>query len=190
MRDAVIVSTARTGIGRAFRGSLNATRSPSLAGHALAHAVARAGVDPAEVEDVILGTVLAAGTAGSNIARHAAFAAGIAVTAGAMTVDRQCASGLMAIATAARQVILDGQDVVAAGGQENISAVQEAYFRWTAEPKLTRPSPTVLPHAYMPMLQDRRTWSPPAMASAARCAGRLCGGKPAPHRRSAGRRPL
>lgn len=152
MKDAVIVSTARTGIGKAFRGSLNATKSPSLAGHALAHAVARAGVDPAEVEDVILGTVLAAGTAGMNIARNAAFAAGLPVTAGAMTVDRQCASGLMAIATAAKQVIVDGQDVVAAGGQENISAVQEAYFRWAgaeADPAVT----ARVPHAYMPMLQ-------------------------------------
>lgn len=152
MKDAVIVSTARTGIGKAFRGSLNATKSPSLAGHALAHAVARAGVDPAEVEDVILGTVLAAGTAGMNIARNAAFAAGLPVTAGAMTVDRQCASGLMAIATAAKQVIVDGQDVVAAGGQENISAVQEAYFHWAgaeADPAVT----ARVPHAYMPMLQ-------------------------------------
>jgi len=156
MRDAVIVSTARTGIGRAFRGSLNATKSPSLAGHALAHAVARAGIDPAEVEDVILGTVLAAGTAGMNVARHAALAAGIPVTAAAMTVDRQCASGLMAIAIAAKQVIVDGQDVVAAGGQENISAVQEAYFRWTTAE--TDPAVTArVPDAYMPMLQTAET---------------------------------
>jgi len=156
MRDAVIVSTARTGIGRAFRGSLNATKSPSLAGHALAHAVARAGIDPAEVEDVILGTVLAAGTAGMNIARNAALAAGIPVTAGAMTVDRQCASGLMAIAAAAKQIIVDGQDVVAAGGQENISAVQESYFRWAGAE--TDPAVTArVPHAYMPMLQTAET---------------------------------
>lgn len=156
MRDAVIVSTARTGIGKAFRGSLNATKSPSLAGHALAHAVARAGIDPAEVEDVVLGTVLAAGTGGMNVARHAALAAGIPVTAGAMTVDRQCASGLMAIATAAKQIIVDGQEVVAAGGQENISAVQEAYFRWAsaeADPAVT----ARVPHAYMPMLQTAET---------------------------------
>jgi acetyl-CoA acetyltransferase family protein len=152
MREAVIVSTARTGIGKAFRGSLNATKSPSLAGHALSHAVSRAGIEPAEVEDVILGTVLAAGTGGMNVARNAALAAGIPVTAGAMTVDRQCASGLMAIATAAKQIIVDGQEVVAAGGQENISAVQEAYFRWVsaeADPAVK----ALVPHAYMPMLQ-------------------------------------
>jgi acetyl-CoA C-acetyltransferase len=156
MTDAVIVSTARTGIGRAFRGSLNATKSPSLAGHALAHAVARAGIDPGEVEDVILGTVLAAGTAGMNVARNAALAAGIPVTAGAMTVDRQCASGLMAIAAAAKQIIVDGQQIVAAGGQDNISAVQEAYFRWAsaeADPAVT----ARVPHAYMPMLQTAET---------------------------------
>lgn len=156
MTDAVIVSTARTGIGRAFRGSLNATKSPSLAGHALAHAVARAGIDPGEVEDVILGTVLAAGTAGMNIARNAALAAGIPVTAGAMTVDRQCASGLMAIAAAAKQIIVDGQQIVGAGGQDSISAVQEAYFRWAsaeADPAVT----ARVPHAYMPMLQTAET---------------------------------
>jgi len=156
MTDAVIVSTARTGIGRAFRGSLNATKSPSLAGHALAHAVARAGIDPGEVEDVILGTVLAAGTAGMNIARNAALAAGIPVTAGAMTVDRQCASGLMAIAAAANQIIVDGQQIVGAGGQDSISAVQEAYFRWAsaeADPAVT----ARVPHAYMPMLQTAET---------------------------------
>lgn len=152
MREAVIVSTARTGIGRAYRGSLNATKSPTLAGHALRHAVARAGVDPAEVEDVVMGTVLAAGTAGMNIARNAAFAAGLPAGVAAQTMDRQCASGLMAIATAAKQIMVDGQTVNAAGGQENISAVQDRYFTWAAE----EADPNVIAqaeHAYMPMLK-------------------------------------
>lgn len=151
MKEAVIVSTARTPIGRAFRGSFNNVKSPTLMGHALKHAVQRAGIESAEIEDVIIGTVLAAGTAGMNIARHAAFAAGIPVTAGAQTVDRQCSSGLMAIGMAAKQIIVDGMDVVAAGGQDNISAVQNAYFEWAAKDK----DPNVeklAPHSYMPML--------------------------------------
>jgi acetyl-CoA acetyltransferase family protein len=152
MKEAVIVSTARTPIGRAFRGSFNNIKSPTLMAHALRHAVQRAGVDGAEVEDVIVGTVLAAGTAGLNIARNAALAAGIPVTAGAQTIDRQCSSGLMAIGMAAKQIIVDGMEVVVAGGQDNISAVQPAYFEWLTREK----DPNVeklAPHAYMPMLQ-------------------------------------
>ena len=116
MREAVIVSTARTGIGRAYRGSLNNTKSPSLAGHVIAHAVSRAGIDAAEVEDVVLGTVLGIGTAGMNLGRNAALAAGLPATVPGQTMDRQCASGLMAIATAAKQIMVDGMDVVVAGG--------------------------------------------------------------------------
>ena len=152
MREAVIVSTARTGIGKAFRGSLNATKSPSLTAHALNHAISRAGIEPGEIEDFVLGTVLAAGTAGMNLARNAVFAAGLPATISGQTMDRQCASGLMAIATAAKQVMVDGMDVVAAGGQDNISAVQERYFGWVQETK----DPAVIAHAehaYMPMLQ-------------------------------------
>ncbi|PTT89576.1 acetyl-CoA C-acyltransferase, partial [Pseudomonas sp. HMWF031] len=152
MREAMIVSTARTPIGKATRGSLNNIKSPTLMGHALRHAVERAGIDPALIEDVVIGTVLAAGTAGSNLARNAVFAAGLPLSVSGMTVDRQCSSGLMAIATAARQIVHDGMQVVAAGGQENISAVQQQYFRWVADEQ----DPAVLqavPHAYMPMLQ-------------------------------------
>ncbi|GHG86791.1 acetyl-CoA C-acyltransferase [Pseudodonghicola xiamenensis] len=151
MREAVIVSTARTGIGKAYRGALNATKSPTLAGHVLKAAVERAKIDPAEIEDVVMGTVLAAGTAGMNLARNASFAAGLPVTVAGQTMDRQCASGLMAIATAAKQVMVDGMDVVAAGGQENISAVQDKYTAWVQETV----DPNVLAqakHAYMPML--------------------------------------
>ena len=151
MKDVVIVSTARTPIGSAFRGAFNNTKSPTLAGHAIRAAVARSGVDPAEVEDVVMGSVLTAGTAGLNVARLAALAGGLPATAAAQTIDRQCASGLMAIATAAKQIAVDGMGVVVAGGQENISAVQARYFDWvTAEkdPNVTRAAE----HAYMPML--------------------------------------
>ena len=152
MRQAVIVSTARTGIGKAYRGALNATKSPTLAGHVLDHAIRRAGIEAGEIEDFVLGTVLGAGTAGMNLARNAVFAAGAPVEVSGQTLDRQCASGLMAIATAAKQVIVDGMDVVAAGGQENISAVQDRYFAWIGE----EADPNVIakvPHAYMPMLR-------------------------------------
>ncbi|MBV8457831.1 MAG: acetyl-CoA C-acyltransferase [Acetobacteraceae bacterium] len=152
MREAVIVSTARTPIGRAFRGAFNNIKSPTLMGHAIGHAVQRAGVDPAEIEDVVIGSVLNAGTAGMNIARNAALAAGLPASVAAQTIDRQCASGLMAVATAAKQVMVDGMDLVVAGGQENISAVQEPYYEWVAREKdehvIARAQ-----HAYMPMLQ-------------------------------------
>jgi acetyl-CoA C-acetyltransferase len=151
MREAVIVSTARTPIGRAFRGALNNVKSPTLMAHAIRHAVERGGVDGAEIDDVIVGAVLTAGTAGMNIARNAAIAAGVPVTAGAQTIDRQCASGLMAIATAAKQIIVDGMQVIVAGGQENISAVQTRYLEWVGAEK--DPNVTLhVPNAYMPML--------------------------------------
>ncbi len=152
MREAVIVSTARTGIGKAYRGALNATKSPSMVGHVLSHAAQRAGIDPTEIEDFVLGTVLSGGTAGMNLARYGVLAAGFLASIPGHTMDRQCASGLMAIATAAKQIIVDGMDVVAAGGQENISAVQDAYFSWAfkeADPAVVAKAP----HAYMPMLQ-------------------------------------
>jgi acetyl-CoA acetyltransferase family protein len=151
MKDAVIVSTARTPIGRAFKGAFNMTKSPTLLGHVIKAAVARAGVDPAEIDDVVAGTVLAAGTAGMNVARNAALAAGLPYSVSAQTMDRQCASGLMAIATAAKQIMVDGMKVVVAGGQENISAEQNDYFERVQAAK----DPNVIalaPHAYMPML--------------------------------------
>ena len=152
MKEAVIVSTARTGIARAFRGSLNQTKSPSLMGHVIRHAVQRAGIEGAEVEDVVVGAVLTTGTAGMNLARNAALAAGLPVTVPGQTMDRQCASGLMAIATAAKQVMVDGMQVVVAGGQENITAEQKFYFdsvMAATDPQLVAQAP----HAYMPMLQ-------------------------------------
>ena len=151
MREAVIVSTARTPIGRAFRGSLNNTKSPTMAAHAISHAVARAGIDASEVEDVLIGTVLGAGTAGMNLARNAALAAGMPVTSGAATIDRQCSSGLMTIAMAAREIIVDNLNVVVAGGQDSISLVHNNYMKWLGD----EADANVIaqqPHAYMGML--------------------------------------
>ncbi|WP_175719203.1 acetyl-CoA C-acyltransferase [Burkholderia anthina] len=151
MIDAVIVSTARTPIGKAYRGAFNLTHSPTLLGHAVRHAVLRAGIEPDRIEDAVIGSVLNAGTAGNNIARQGVLAAGLPASVGAQTLDRQCASGLMAIATAAKQIMCDGMQVVVAGGQENISAVQTRYFEWTRAEQ----DPNVLavqPAAYMPML--------------------------------------
>ena len=103
-REAVIVSTARTPIGRAYRGAFNDTQAQQLGGHAIRHAVARAGIDPAEIEDVVMGAALQQGSTGTNIGRQAALAAGLPVSVAGMSLDRQCASGLMAIATAAKQL--------------------------------------------------------------------------------------
>jgi len=152
MREAVIVSTARTGIGRAFRGALNNIKSPTLMGHAIRHAVQRAGLNPGEVEDVVIGTAMAGGTAGMNIGRLAALAAGLPQSVPGQTMDRQCASGLMAVATAAKQIIVDGMDVTVGGGQENISAVQNPFVKWVGETTDANLIAQVQ-HAYIPMLQ-------------------------------------
>src|SRR5690606_1871685 len=104
-----------------------------LMAHAIRHAVQRAGIEGDRIEDAVIGTVLTAGTAGSNVARLSVLAAGLPLSVPAQTMDRQCASGLMAIATAAKQIIVDGMEVVLAGGQDNISAVQNRYFGWAAE---------------------------------------------------------
>jgi len=151
MKEAVIVSTARTPIGKAFRGAFNNTKSPTLMGHAIRHAVERAGIEGREVDDVIIGSVLNAGSAGMNIGRLSPLAAGLPYSASGQTIDRQCSSGLMAIATAAKQIMVDGMNVVVAGGQENISEVQQKYFDWSSQCQ----DENVLKHAehaYMPML--------------------------------------
>ena len=151
MKDAVIVSTARSPIGVAFKGTLNNIKSPTLTAHAIRHAVERAGIGGDEIDDVVMGAVLTAGTAGMNIGRLASLAAGLPNTVSGQTIDRQCSSGLMAIATAAKQIIVDGMDIVVAGGQDNISAVQNQYFPWVAD----QADPNVVmhaEHAYMPML--------------------------------------
>jgi len=124
MREAVIVSTARTPIGRAYRGAFNDTQGQALAGHVVAEAVRRAGIDPSEVEDVVLGAALQQGSTGFNVARQAAIRAGLPVSVAGMTIDRQCSSGLMAIATAAKEIVHDGMTIVVGGGLESISLVQ------------------------------------------------------------------
>jgi acetyl-CoA C-acetyltransferase len=151
MKHAAIVSTARTPIGMAFRGSLNNIKSPTMMAHAISHAVERSGVESAEIDDVIIGAVLTGGTGGMNIGRLSALAAGLPYSVSGQTIDRQCSSGLMAIATAAKQVIVDGMDIVVAGGQDNISAVQNQYMQWVGDEK----DANVIrhaEHAYMPML--------------------------------------
>src|SRR6201985_639420 len=115
MTDAVIVSTARTPIGKAYRGALNATEGATLLGHAIGEAVKRAKVDPKEIEDVVMGAALQQGSTGGNIARKALLRAGLPVTVAGTTIDRQCASGLQAIALAARSVIFDGVEIAVGG---------------------------------------------------------------------------
>src|SRR5260370_12557440 len=124
MREAVIVSTARTPTGTASRGAFNETQARPLAGHVVAEAARRAGVDRGKVEDVVLGAALQQGSSGYNVARQAAIRAGLPVSVAGMTVDRQCASGLMAIATAAKQIVHDGMTIAIGGGVESISLVQ------------------------------------------------------------------
>ena len=124
MREAVIVSTARTPIGKAYRGAFNDTQAQELAGHAIKHAVERAGLEGGEVEDVILGAALQQGSQGSNVARQAALRAGLPTTVPGMSIDRQCSSGLMGIATAAKQILFDDQEIVVGGGVESVSLVQ------------------------------------------------------------------
>jgi len=124
MREAVIVSTARTPIGKAYRGAFNNTTAPTLGGHVIRAVVERAGLDPAEVDDVVMGAAQQQGTSGNNVARHAALRAGLPDSVAAMSIDRKCSSGLMAIATAAKYIINDGAPVAIGGGLESISLVQ------------------------------------------------------------------
>jgi len=128
VKEAVIVSTARTPIGKAYRGAFNNTPAPTLAAHAISNAVSRSGIDPAEVDDVIMGCAMQQGSSGQNVARQALLAAGLPVTVAGMTVDRQCSSGLMAIAIAAKQVLHDNMPIVVGGGVESISLVQNEHY--------------------------------------------------------------
>ena len=152
-RDAVIVSTARTPIGRAYKGGFNATPGATLGSFSLAPAIERAGIEAGEIDDVVWGAVLTQGTQAGNIGRQVALRAGCPVTVAAQTIDRQCSSGLMAIATAAQQVIVDNMDIVAAGGQDSISLVQTPEMRVAPDRSLIAMHPAV----YMPMLQTAET---------------------------------
>jgi acetyl-CoA C-acetyltransferase len=150
MKEAVIVSTARTPIGKAYRGAFNMTKGGALGGHAIANAVAKAGIDPGEVEDCIMGCALPQGTTGYNVGRVTAIAGGLPVTTAGMTIDRQCSSGMMAIATAAKQITEDGFGVMVAGGLESISLVQNEHSN-----TFMMQDDVVLSHSkdfYMPML--------------------------------------
>ena len=151
MREAVIVSTARTPIGKAYRGAFNDTSGQALAAHAIRHAIDRAGIDPAEVEDVVLGAALQQGSTGGNIARQALIRAGVPNTVSGMSLTRACASGLMAISTAAKEIISDGMQVAVGGGLESISLVQNAHMNGhrAQDPWITEHTPEL----YMTMLE-------------------------------------
>jgi len=151
MREAVIVATARTPIGKAYRGAFNNTEGPTLGAHAIREAVKRAGIAPHEIDDVVMGCAVQQGTTGYNIGRLAGVAAGLPSSVSGMSIDRQCASGMMAIATAAKQIIVDNMDIVVGAGLESISLVQNDHrnkFR-TVDANVV----SLSQHAYMPMLQ-------------------------------------
>jgi acetyl-CoA C-acetyltransferase len=147
LRDAVIVSVARTPIGRAYKGVFNATPAPALAAHAIRAAVSRAGVDPAEIDDCIVGSALPQGQQ-HTIGRTSALAAGLPVSVAGQTIDRQCASGLMSLSLATKQIVLDRMNVVVAAGTDSISMVQTENLRVDTDPGLA----ACHPHLYMPML--------------------------------------
>ena len=150
MKEAVIVSTARTPIGKAYRGAFNNTESPTLGGHVIREAVKRAEIEPEEVDDVIMGCAVQQGTSGLNIGRTAGIVAGLPVTVSGMSIDRQCSSGMMAIATAAKQIIHDGMPIVVGAGLESISLVQNEHqnqYRAT-DPNVLK----IAGAAYMPMI--------------------------------------
>lgn len=183
-REAVIVSTARTPIGRAYRGAFNDTPSTALAAHAIRAAVARAGVEPPEIGDCLFGCSFPQGFQ-QTIGRMAALRAGLPVTVPGMTLDRQCSSGLMTIATAAKQVIVDRMDIMVAGGVESISMVQTPALRIDVDPAIS----AMHPDAYMPMIDtaevvaarygigrercDEYAFNSQQRTAAARDAGRL-----------------
>jgi acetyl-CoA acetyltransferase family protein len=150
MTDAVIVSTARTPIGKAYRGALNNTEGATLYGHAIGEAVKRAKVDPSEIEDVVMGAAMQQGATGGNIARKALLRAGLPVSVAGTTIDRQCASGLQAIALAARSVIFDGVKIAVGGGGESISLVQNDHANkfHAVDPALEK----IKGDVYMPMI--------------------------------------
>jgi acetyl-CoA C-acetyltransferase len=151
MREAVIVSTARTPIGKAHRGAYNNTQAQELGGHAIAQALTRADIDPALVDDVVMGCAMQQGSSGGNTARQSLLRAGLPYTVAGMTIDRQCSSGLMAIATAAKQIIVDGMQVTIGGGLESISLVQNDKMNGyrARDPALVER----IPQIYMSMLE-------------------------------------
>jgi acetyl-CoA C-acetyltransferase len=152
--DAAIVSTARTGLGKSWKGAFNMTYGATLGAHSVQHAVARAGIDPAEVEDVIMGSTFGEGTTGGNIARQIALRAGLPITTAGLSINRFCSSGLQSIALAAQRVMTEGAEVIVAGGLESISCVQnEANTHMRRDPWIDEHKPTL----YWSMLQTAET---------------------------------
>jgi acetyl-CoA C-acetyltransferase len=152
--EAVIVSTARTGLAKSWKGAFNMTYGATLGAHAVQHAVARAGIDPAEVEDVIMGSTFGEGTTGGNIARAIALRAGLPVTTAGLSINRFCSSGLQSIALAAQRIMVEGAEVMVAGGLESISCVQnEVNTHMRADPWILEHKPTL----YWSMLQTAET---------------------------------
>jgi acetyl-CoA C-acetyltransferase len=154
MTEAVIVSTARTGLGKSWKGAFNMTYGATLGAHSVQHAVARAGIDPAEVEDVIMGSTFGEGTTGGNIARAVALRAGLPITTGGLSINRFCSSGLQSIALAAQRVMTEGASVIVAGGLESISCVQnDSNTLMLRDPWINEHKPTL----YWNMLQTAET---------------------------------
>jgi acetyl-CoA C-acetyltransferase len=152
--EAVIVSTARTGLGKSWKGAFNMTYGATLGAHSVQHAVARAGIDPAEVEDVIMGSTFGEGTTGGNIARQIALRAGLPITTAGLSINRFCSSGLQSIALAAQRVMTEGAEVIVAGGLESISCVQnEANTHMRRDPWIDEHKPTL----FWSMLQTAET---------------------------------
>lgn len=151
MKDAVIVSTARTPIGKAYRGAFNDLSGPSLGAAAVSAAIQRAGIEGSEVDDVIMGCALQQGSTGSNVARQIGLRSGLPVTVAGMTIDRQCSSGLMAVATAAKQVLYDGMSTVVGGGIDSISLVQND--KMNMHRAVDKELIAMHPNIYMPMLE-------------------------------------
>jgi len=154
VNEAVIVSTARTGLGKSWKGAFNMTYGATLGAHSVQHAVARAGIDPAEVEDVIMGSTFGEGTTGGNIARQIALRAGLPITTAGLSINRFCSSGLQSIALAAQRVMTEGAEVIVAGGLESISCVQnEANTHMRRDPWIDEHKPTL----FWSMLQTAET---------------------------------
>jgi acetyl-CoA C-acetyltransferase len=152
--EAVIVSTARTGLGKSWKGAFNMTYGATLGAHSVQHAVARAGIDPEEVEDVIMGSTFGEGTTGGNIARQIALRAGLPITTAGLSINRFCSSGLQSIALAAQRVMTEGAEIIVAGGLESISCVQnEANTHMRRDPWIDEHKPTL----YWSMLQTAET---------------------------------
>ena len=151
MKEAVIVSTARTGMGKSFRGSLNNTEAPAMGGHVVREAVKRAGIEPGEVDDVLIGAAAQQGTQAYNLGRLCGVAAGLPGTVSGMAMDRQCSSGLMTVATAAKSIMCDEIDIAVAGGLESISLVQNQHKN--SYRNVSRTVTDIDPTAYIPMIE-------------------------------------